>query len=97
MSMAYVNDNDFSGTFMVHSKPPRKEISLAVSLLILGTIVIAIGLFMFSQQIGGDRTHGMLFTLLGTVLFVPGFYYSRIAWYAYKGYKGFSFSNIPAV
>lgn len=95
--MAYVNDNDFSGTFMVHSKPPRKEISLAIALLILGTIVIAIGLFMFSQQIGGDRTHGMLFALLGTVLFVPGFYYSRIAWYAYKGYKGFSFSNIPAV
>lgn len=33
--------------------------NIAVALLILGTIVIAIGLFMFSQQIGGDRTHGL--------------------------------------
>jgi len=40
---------------------------------------------------------GMLFALLGTILFVPGFYYSRIAGYAYKGYKGFSSSNNPAV
>lgn len=95
--MAYVNYNDFRGTFIVHSKPPTKEISLAVALLILGTIIIAVGLFLSSQQIGGDRTHGIVFALLGTFLFVPGFYYSRIAWYAYKGYKGFSFANIPAV
>lgn len=40
---------------------------------------------------------GIFFTGLGSVLFVPGLYYTRIAYYAYKGYKGFSFSNIPPV
>lgn len=40
---------------------------------------------------------GIAFAILGTILFMPGFYYTRIAYYAYKGYKGFSFSNIPAV
>jgi hypothetical protein len=48
-----------------NSKPPTKEMSLAVALLILGTIIISIGLFMFSQQFGGDRTYGlyMIFNL----------------------------------
>jgi hypothetical protein len=27
----------------------------------------------------------------------PGFYFTRIAYYAYKGFKGFSFSNITPV
>jgi len=40
---------------------------------------------------------GIAFAILGALLFMPGFYYTRIAYYAYKGYKGFSFSNIPAV
>ncbi|RWW00211.1 hypothetical protein BHE74_00005132 [Ensete ventricosum] len=40
---------------------------------------------------------GVFFAILGSVLFLPGFYYTRIAYYAYKGYKGFSFDNIPAV
>jgi hypothetical protein len=40
---------------------------------------------------------GIAFSILGALLFMPGFYYTRIAYYAYKGYKGFSFSNIPAV
>ena len=38
----------------------------------------------------------VLFTL-GLVMFVPGAYYSRIAYYAYKGHPGFSFDTIPAV
>ncbi|OEL37479.1 hypothetical protein BAE44_0001504 [Dichanthelium oligosanthes] len=40
---------------------------------------------------------GIFFMILGIVMFIPGFYYSRIAYYAYKGYKGFSFSNIPPI
>lgn len=38
----------------------------------------------------------VLFTL-GLVIFIPGFYYSRISYYAYKGHPGFSFDTIPAV
>lgn len=38
----------------------------------------------------------VLFTL-GLVIFIPGFYYSRIAYYAYKGHPGFTFDVIPAV
>ncbi|KAE8726298.1 Detected protein of unknown function [Hibiscus syriacus] len=58
---------------------------------------IILGIFMAVNRVGGDRAHGLFFAILGSILFIPGFYYTRIAYYAYKGYKGFSFSNIPPV
>ncbi|KAI3472432.1 hypothetical protein Pfo_029553 [Paulownia fortunei] len=57
--------------------------------------------FFFSCKISGfgifELLYGLFFAILGGILFIPGFYYTRIAYYAYKGYKGFSFSNIPPV
>ncbi|WJX96545.1 hypothetical protein P8452_77739 [Trifolium repens] len=40
------------------------------------------------NHVGGDTAHGLFFAILGSILFIPGFYYTRIAYYAYKGYKG---------
>ncbi|XP_041019224.1 transmembrane protein 230-like [Juglans microcarpa x Juglans regia] len=103
--MAYV-DHAFSITdddimmetsYTVNNRPPIKEIALAVSLLLFGAFGIIVGLIMAFNHVGGDRAHGLFFAILGSILFIPGFYYTRIAYYAYKGYKGFSFSNIPAV
>ncbi|KAG2699554.1 hypothetical protein I3843_07G196000 [Carya illinoinensis] len=103
--MAYV-DHAFSITdddimmetsYTVNNRPPIKEIALAVSLLVFGAVGIIVGLIMAFNHVGGDRAHGLFFAILGSILFIPGFYYTRIAYYAYKGYKGFSFSNIPAV
>ncbi|AES65378.2 hypothetical protein MtrunA17_Chr2g0299011 [Medicago truncatula] len=103
--MAYV-DHAFSisdedimiGTsYTVNNKPPVKEIALAVSLLVFGFLSIIIGSLMAYNHVGGDTAHGLFFAILGMLLFIPGFYYTRIAYYAYKGYKGFSFSNIPPV
>ncbi|KAF4366384.1 hypothetical protein CsatB_023256 [Cannabis sativa] len=103
--MAYV-DHAFSITdedimmgtsYTVNNRPPIKEIALAVALLFFGTLGIVLGIFMAYNRIGGDRAHGSFFAILGAILFIPGFYYTRIAYYAYKGYKGFSFSNIPPV
>lgn len=101
--MAYVDrtfsitEDDFEGTFIVHNRPPVKEIALAVSLLALGVIGIIVGFIMMLKKVGGDHGHGLFFAILGAILFLPGFYYTRIAYYAYKGYKGFSFANIPTV
>ncbi|XP_022732110.1 transmembrane protein 230-like [Durio zibethinus] len=103
--MAYVehafsiSDEDIMiGTpYAVNNRPPFKEIGLAVALLVFGTLGIILGIFMTVNRVGGDRGHGLFFGILGCILFIPGFYYSRLAYYAYKGYKGFSFSNIPPV
>ncbi|KAF9616311.1 hypothetical protein IFM89_029087 [Coptis chinensis] len=103
--MAYV-DHAFSisdedimmePSYIVNNRPPIKEISLSIALLVVGTLGIVLGFFMAYNHIGGDTTHGIFFAVLGAILFIPGFYYTRIAYYAYKGYKGFSFSNIPPV
>ncbi|TMW97986.1 hypothetical protein EJD97_004708 [Solanum chilense] len=103
--MAYV-DHAFSisdedmmmeGSHADNNRGPMKEIALAVSLLVFGTLAIFLGIFMAINKVGGDTAHGLFFAILGGVLFIPGFYYTRIAYYAYKGYKGFSFSNIPPV
>lgn len=101
--MAYVDhafsitEDDSAGSCAVHNSPPIKEISLAVALLVFGTVGIIVGFIMMYNKIGGDRGHGIFFAILGGMLFIPGFYYTRLAYYAYKGYKGFSFSNIPPV
>ncbi|XP_044471188.1 transmembrane protein 230-like [Mangifera indica] len=103
--MAYV-DHAFSisdedimmeSSYAVNNRPPIKEIALAVSLLVFGTFGIICGSLMSYNRVGGDRAHGLFFAILGSILFIPGFYYTRIAYYAYKGYKGFSFANIPSV
>ncbi|CAL5375383.1 hypothetical protein ACSBR2_025532 [Camellia fascicularis] len=103
--MAYV-DHAFSisdedimmdSSYSLNNRPPIKEIALAVSLLVFGTLGIVLGTIMAFNRVGGDTAHGIFFAILGSVLFIPGFYYTRIAYYAYKGYKGFSFSNIPPV
>ncbi|OAY65193.1 transmembrane protein 230-like [Ananas comosus] len=103
--MAYV-DHAFSisdedimmeGPYVVHNRAPVKEIALAVALLVFGALGVVLGSFMAANNVGGDRAHGAFFAILGVVLFIPGFYYTRIAYYAYKGYKGFSFANIPPV
>ncbi|XP_051148378.1 uncharacterized protein LOC127263410 [Andrographis paniculata] len=103
--MAYV-DHAFSisdedlmmdSSHAVENRPPVKEIGLSVALFVFGALGIVVGIYMAANRIGGDRAHGLFFAVLGGILFIPGFYYTRIAYYAYKGYKGFSFSNIPQV
>ncbi|KAL2502131.1 Eukaryotic protein of unknown function [Forsythia ovata] len=103
--MAYV-DHAFSisdedimmeSPYTVSNKPPIKEIALALSLFIFGALGIVLGIAMAINKVGGDTAHGLFFAILGGILFIPGSYYTRIAYYAYKGYKDFSFSNIPAV
>lgn len=47
--------------------------------------------FFFQQY--ADRTYPLL--ILGSLMFIPGFYHVRIAYYAWKGYRGYSFEDIP--
>jgi len=34
--------------------------------------------------------------IIGTLLFIPGFYHVRIAYYAWYKYDGFSFDEFPS-
>ncbi|CDW53471.1 UPF0414 transmembrane protein C20orf30 homolog [Trichuris trichiura] len=75
---------------------PWKAIGLATTLFILGSTLIIIGALLLSGFISAeysDRTWPVL--ILGIIMFIPGFYHVRIAYYAFKGYQGYSFDDIP--
>lgn len=48
-------------SYAVNNRPPIKEIALAVSLLVFGTLGIILGVIMAANKIGGDRAHGLFF------------------------------------
>lgn len=77
-------------------KFPTKAIALAVTLFVIGSILLTIGALLLSGVIDakyGDRTWPVL--ILGGIMFLPGFYHVRIAYYAYQGYAGYSYDDIP--
>lgn len=45
-------------SYIVHNRPPIKEIALAVALLVFGTLGIILGILMVYNRVGGDRAHG---------------------------------------
>ncbi|XP_029644814.1 transmembrane protein 230 isoform X1 [Octopus sinensis] len=78
------------------SKIPYKAIALATALFAVGTLLISIGALLLTGHISSeyaDRTWPLL--ILGALMFIPGSYHVMIAYYAYKGYEGYSFEDIP--
>lgn len=77
-------------------KVPYKAISLATSLFVVGSVLIIIGSMLLTGYIDakyGDRTWPVL--ILGALMFIPGAYHVRIAFYAFKEYDGYSYDDIP--
>uniref|UniRef100_A0A8C9GU96 Transmembrane protein 230 n=1 Tax=Piliocolobus tephrosceles TaxID=591936 RepID=A0A8C9GU96_9PRIM len=77
-------------------KIPYKAIALATVLFLIGAFLIIIGSLLLSGYIskeGADRAVPVL--IIGILVFLPGFYHLRIAYYASKGYHGYSYDDIP--
>ncbi|KAJ8260718.1 hypothetical protein COCON_G00164410 [Conger conger] len=77
-------------------KVPYKAIALAAFLFLIGSLLIIIGALLLSGSIQvshPDRTVPVL--IIGILVFLPGFYHLRIAYYASKGYRGYSYEDIP--
>eukprot|EP00698_Gefionella_okellyi_P021955 TRINITY_DN720_c0_g2_i2.p1 TRINITY_DN720_c0_g2~~TRINITY_DN720_c0_g2_i2.p1 ORF type:complete len:111 (-),score=7.55 TRINITY_DN720_c0_g2_i2:265-555(-) len=78
------------------NKPPIKPILLAVFLFLIGSVMLIIGcLLVTGIIITADRDRGYALVVLGSITFIPGAYHVRIAYYAWKGYKGYEYSAIP--
>lgn len=76
---------------------PVKQILIASVMFICGSIMIIMGALLMSGHIDakyGDRMWPLF--IVGTLLFLPGFYHVRIAWYAWRKYDGFSFEEFPS-
>ncbi|KAL3865006.1 hypothetical protein ACJMK2_006642 [Sinanodonta woodiana] len=77
-------------------KIPKKAIALAVVLFTVGSTLIIIGALLLTGYISAeysDRTWPLL--IIGSLMFIPGAYHVRIAYYAFKGYDGYSYDDIP--
>ncbi|KAK2115639.1 hypothetical protein P7K49_006265 [Saguinus oedipus] len=77
-------------------KIPYKAIALATVLFLIGAFLIIIGSLLLSGYIskgGADRAVPVL--IIGILVFLPGFYHLSIAYYASKGYRGYSYDDIP--
>ncbi|CAG2116595.1 unnamed protein product, partial [Medioppia subpectinata] len=76
---------------------PWRAICLALFLFIVGSVVIVISiLILFGYIVNIQPNDGLLvLAFLGFVMFIPGFYHIRIAYYAYYRYDGYNFEDIP--
>lgn len=77
-------------------KIPYKAIALATVLFMIGTVLIIIGALLLAGYITkGDTDRAIPVLIIGILVFLPGFYHLRIAYYASKGYRGYSYDDIP--
>lgn len=77
-------------------KVPYKAIGVAVILFLIGSLLIILGSLFLAGVIpveNPDRTIPII--VIGLLVFLPGFYHLRIAYYAAKGYRGYSYDDIP--
>ena len=77
-------------------KIPYKPIVLATVLFLTGAFLIIIGsplLAGYISKVGADWAVPVL--IVGILVFLPRFYHLCIAYYASKGYWGYSYNDIP--
>ncbi|KAH8506530.1 hypothetical protein Peur_044270 [Populus x canadensis] len=74
---------------------PWKSIFLAIFLLFLGCVLLSISFFIFTGHMGGEKSQAYGLLALGIITFMPGFYETRIAYYSWRGAKGYQFASIP--
>lgn len=87
-------DDQFEDT--APAKIPVKSICVAIILFVVGTIMLTIGSLMLTgvldQGSGSFRAAPLL--VIGSIIFIPGAYNVRTAYYAWKGYHGYHFEDI---
>ena len=77
-------------------KIPVKSIVLAVLLFLMGATLLTLAGLMLGGVFGDTPDASATpFLILGLVTFIPGFYHVRIAYYAFRGYSGYSYFDIP--
>jgi len=80
---------------VVFEKPLRhyyKQILLSLWLLLLGTTLLVAGfVLLFTNE---RKSHWLGCFVLGSILFIPGAYHSRIVYLSIRKKKGYSFSDL---
>ncbi|XP_051950866.1 transmembrane protein 230-like isoform X2 [Xyrauchen texanus] len=91
------NDDGYIDLQKSPPKVPYKAIALATGLFLIGSILIIIGALLLAGyfEVNDHRDRTIPVLIIGILVFLPGFYHLRIAYYASKGYRGYSYDDIP--
>ena len=75
---------------------PIRSIVLSIFLFVIGTMLLILAGLLIGGVFGSSPDASATpLLILGAITFIPGFYHVRLAYYAFKGYHGYSFSDIP--
>ncbi|GAV61727.1 DUF872 domain-containing protein [Cephalotus follicularis] len=88
-------DPRFDYTPKSFDRIPWKSILLALFLLFLGSLLLFLSFFILTGHMPADNSQAYGLLALGILSFLPGFYETRIAYYSWRGAKGYRFSSIP--
>lgn len=94
LSQDEYHDDQFEDTTPV--KAPVKSIIVATILFLLGSIFLTFGSLMLAGVInqGKGSFRAMPLMVIGSIIFIPGAYNVRTAYYVWKGYHGYSYADI---
>ncbi|KAH7279852.1 hypothetical protein KP509_37G040400 [Ceratopteris richardii] len=91
----HIDEDDGRFTYDPFKRVPWKSIALAIFLLFFGTLCLLVSYLIYSEHMGGDSSQVYGFLIIGLLIFIPGFYETRIAYYSMRGANGYAFSQIP--
>ncbi|ORX77399.1 hypothetical protein K493DRAFT_392517 [Basidiobolus meristosporus CBS 931.73] len=74
---------------------PYGAIVQAFLLFLAGALMLIFGALEICGYLDDNQRTGKVLLIVGSLLFIPGVYYSRHAYYSYMGYRGYNFSDIP--
>ena len=86
------NNDQFADVQLVppDPPPPYKPFVLTVTLFVSGTILLVIGCLLATGGFGVKYVDGAYpLIILGPLLYIPGLYHARIAWFEWRRYKRF--------
>ncbi|GMH45219.1 hypothetical protein BSKO_13176 [Bryopsis sp. KO-2023] len=81
---------------IAQNKTPWRSVLLAFGLLIVGVAFFSLSLLHTFGHFFSKKGAGWGFFVLGVLTFLPGFYHSRIAYYAWRRREGYSLASIPS-
>ena len=76
-----------------HNRRVLKSVALALLLSLAGGVLILTAFV----WIGTHQPHAWLLLFLGVLVVLPGAYHLHVAYQAYRGRRGYDFSDIPEV